>query len=314
MYDTRVSVVIPTYGKRRMLEQTLRSLESQTYPAGLTEVVIVDDCSADDTPQFLSSLKAPFTLRTVRHDVNRGRSAARNTAVNDATGDLVVFIDDDMRCEPDLLEEHVKCHKAHPDSVVIGSALTAPEFGHSTAFSYLDGMGVHRLPPDSRSPARYFVTNNASVARQALIDVGLFDEDFTVYGCEDTEIAFRLEDQAGLGFRYCSTAVAYHIHHQTLDQVLSKRSETACSLLQLLAKHPHRASELSLDVLMPPRPGDGPGLRIRKLAVAAATNTLFRGAVRALARRVWLRRLSVPVMVYLIACQYRRGLARAVCR
>jgi GT2 family glycosyltransferase len=293
-----------------MLEQTLRSLESQTYPPELTEVVVVDDCSPDDTHAYLSSLETPFSLTTVRHAVNRGRSVARNTGVNTATGDLIVFVDDDMRCEPDLILEHVRFHEKHPNSVVIGSALTAPEFGHSTAFSYLDGMGVHRLAADSRSPARYFVTNNASVARQALLDVGLFDEEFTVYGCEDTEIAFRLEDQSGLEFWYCSTAVAYHIHHQTLDQVLSKRSETAFSLLQLLQKHPNRAAELSLDVLLPPAPGDGVSLRTRKLAVTALTNPLFCGAVRVLAGAVWLRGLSVPAMVYLIACQYRRGLAR----
>lgn len=307
--ERTVSVVIPTYGKRPMLEETLRSLASQTHPAGLTEVVVVDDCSPDDTPYFLSKLSAPFSLRTVRHHRNRGRAAARNTGVRQATGDLVVFIDDDMRCEPDLLAEHVRFHEDHPDTVVIGSALTAPEFGNSTAFSYLDGMGVHRLPPGSRSPARYFVTNNASVAREALLEVGLFDEDFTVYGCEDTEIAFRLEDRLGLEFRYCSTAVAYHIHHQTLEQVLSKRAETACSLLQLLAKHPNRAAELSLDVLLPPAKSDGVPLRIRKLAVAALTNPVFCAGMGRLAGAVWLRRLSVPVMVYLIACQYRRGLA-----
>jgi hypothetical protein len=214
-----------------------------------------------------------------------------------------------MRCDPNLLAEHVRFHDTHSNAAVIGSALSAPELGHSTALSYLDGMGVHRLKAGSRSPARYFVTNNASVARQALIDVGLFDEGFTVYGCEDTEIAFRLEDLAGLDFWYCSTAVAYHIHHQSLDEVLSKRLDAVRSLTRLLRKHPDRAGELSLDVLLPPSRTDGLPLRLRKLAVALLTNPLFYGAVRALAEKVWLRGLSVQAMVYLIACQYRRGLA-----
>jgi glycosyltransferase involved in cell wall biosynthesis len=304
-----VSVIIPTYRKREFLEPTLRSLAGQTYPAENVEVVVVDDCSQDGTLEFLQSMDTPFSLVPVAHEVNKGRSAARNTAVRAATGDLVVFVDDDMRCEPDLIERFVRFHERHPDSVAIGSARTAPELGHATVYSYLDEMGVHRLSPGSRVPARYFVTNNSSVARQPLLDVGLFDESYRQYGFEDTEIAFRLEDEAGLSFYFCAEAQAWHIHHQTLEQVLDKRLETARPLRRLLRRHPHRAAELSVDVLMPLSPDDPPGLRIRKLAVAAATNGAFYGAVRWLAGSVWLRGLSRDVMVYLIASQYRRGLA-----
>jgi GT2 family glycosyltransferase len=307
--DRRLSVVIPTYGKRALLEQTLGSLETQTYPKELVEVVVVDDCSPDDTRTFLASANPPYTLRTIRHATNRGRAAARNTGVAEATGDLVLFVDDDMRCDRELLAEHVKCHEEHPDSAVIGNALTAPEFGRSTAQSYLDGMGVHRLRQGARAPARYFTTNNASVARKTLLDVGLFDEDFSVYGCEDTEIGFRLENIAGLTFWYCPSAVAYHIHHQTMEQLLAKRLEASRSFRVLLAKHPERAADLSLETLLPPSADDPLAMRLRKGATALLMAPPFCAAVEAVASRFWLGRLSVPVTVYLIACRYRRGLA-----
>ncbi|MFH1690130.1 MAG: glycosyltransferase [Candidatus Eisenbacteria bacterium] len=303
-----VSVIIPTFRKRAFLEPTLSSLATQTYPAGLTEVVVVDDCSDDGSFRHLQSLVTPYSLVPIRHEVNKGRAAARNTAIRAATGDLVVFVDDDMRCEPDFLEQHVRFHDANPDAVAIGSAITAPELGHRTVFSYLDEMGVHRLSPGSVSPARYFVTNNASVERRHLLDVGLLDETFTRYGFEDTELAFRLEDDAGLRFMYCAAAVAYHLHDQTLGDVLEKRIDSAGPLLRLLAKHPHRAHELSADLLLPPAPGDPVNLRLRKLLVAMATNRVFYTLVRSLAGAMWLRGLSRDVMVYLIACQYRRGL------
>ncbi|MFH1865019.1 MAG: glycosyltransferase [Candidatus Eisenbacteria bacterium] len=303
-----VSVIIPTFRKRAFLEPTLASLGTQTYPAGLTEVVVVDDCSDDGSFEHLQSLVTAYSLVPIRHEVNKGRAAARNTAVRSATGDLVVFVDDDMRCEPDFLERHVRFHDAHPGIVAIGSAVTAPELGHRTVFSYLDEMGVHRLTPGSVSPARYFVTNNASVERRHLLDVGLFDESFRRYGFEDTELAFRLEDDAGLRFMYCAEAVAYHLHDQSLADVLEKRIDTARPLLRLLARHPHRAHELSADLLLPPAPGDPVNLRVRKLLIAMATNRLFYTLVKWLAGAVWLRGLSRDVMVYLIACQYRRGL------
>ena len=271
-------------------------------------MVVVDDCSEDGTFEYLQGLDTPYSLVPIRHDVNKGRSAARNTAIRAATGDLVVFVDDDMRCEPDFLTQHVRFHEAHPGIVAIGSAITAPELGRRTVFSYLDEMGVHRLTPGAVSPSRYFVTNNASVERRHLLDVGLFDESFRRYGFEDTELAFRLEDDAGLRFLYCAEAVAYHLHDQSLDDVLSKRIDTARPLMRLLARHPERAAELSADVLMPPAPGDSAGLRLRKLGIALITNRLFYNLVKSLAGAVWLRGLSRDVMVYLIACQYRRGL------
>jgi len=306
--DRSVSVIVPTFRKREFLEPTLDSLARQTYPASLTEVVVVDDCSGDETFEYLQALDTPYTLVPIGHDVNKGRAAARNTAIKAATGDLAVFVDDDMRCVPEFLERHVHFHEEHPGTVVIGSAVTAPELGHKTVFSYLDEMGVHRLKPGSVVPARYFVTNNASVERKHLLDVGLFDESFRRYGFEDTELAFRLEDRAGLRFMYCAEAVAYHLHDQSLEDVLSKRLDTARPLMRLLASHPHRARELSADVLLPPTAGDSAGLRLRKRLVAAATNRLFYSLLKSLAGAVWLRGLSRDVMVYLIACQYRRGL------
>ncbi len=307
---TTVSVVIPTYGKRPILARTLESLRVQTYPAEQIEIVVVDDHSTDDTAVYLRELSIPQRLVATRHEENRGRAAARNTGIRSATSNLIVFVDDDMLCEPDLIEQHVAFHEAHPRSIVIGDAVQAPELGHSTALTYLDEMGVHKHAPGTRVPARYFVTNNSSVERQPMLDVGLFDESFRNYGFEDTEIAFRLEDDAGLSTWYCGEARALHVHAQTFDDILDKRIENAPPLRHLLSKHPGRAGEMMVDVLLPSAAGDPAGLRARKLLVAMATNRLFYRAVRAVARAVWLRGLSLKVMTYLIACQYRAGLAR----
>lgn len=312
--DRSVSVVIPTYGKLGCLRATLESLAAQSYPADLTEVVVVDDCSDDGTSAFLEGLEASYSLVALRHDTNRGRAAARNTAIEAAGGELVVFVDDDMRCEPDLIERHVECQTAHGDCVTIGSAVTAPELGRSTVYAYLDEMGVHRLAAGSRAPARYFVTNNSSVPRRCLIEAGLFDESFRNYGFEDAELGFRLEDVAGMEFWFCDRAVSYHVHAQTLDQVLDKRFDTALPLTLLLERHPNRAKELSVDVLLPPSPDDPPGLRFRKLAVLLITNPLFYAVARGLARGVWLGPLSCRTMMFLIACQYRRGLREVASR
>jgi GT2 family glycosyltransferase len=307
-----VSVVIPTYRKKELLASTLSALGAQTYPCNLVEVVVIDDCSADGTSEFLRGLAPPFSLVALEHDRNRGRAAARNTAIRAAGGELVIFLDDDMRADPRLIEKHVRCHESNPHSAVIGNALTAPELGASNVFRYLDSRGVHKLRTGALVPPRYFLTNNASVPRTSLLEAGLFDEAFRSYGFEDTELAFRLERIAGLAFRYCADAVAHHIHHHSLDQLLEKRREGARSSLRLLLrKHPDRIVDLSVDALMPRRAGDGPVLRTRKLSVRAAVS----GPMRALARRIacgpFLGRPTLWAIDLLVAAAYFDGLAES---
>ncbi len=304
-----VSVIIPTYNRLSFLRETLRALCEQTYPSTLIQVVVVDDCSIDETAAFIDGSETPFDLCAIHHTRNRGRAAARNTGIREAGGDLIIFVDDDMRSKRDLIEQHVAFQDSHGASMVIGSALQAPELGTSTVYAYLDRMGVHKLEPGSRVPARYFVTNNSSVPRKALLDVGLFDESFTNYGFEDTEIAFRLEDDLGLATWYCGDALAFHLHAQTLDDVLGKREEAIRPLRKLLQLHPERASELSIDLLMPAAAGDPLSLRSKKLVILLATNPLCYSLIRTAAQGIYLGPLSLPALTYLIACRYRRALS-----
>ena len=305
-----VSVVVPTHKKKELLASMLNALGAQTYPCDLIEVVVVDDCSGDGTSEFLRGLAPPFSLIPLEHDRNRGRACARNTAIREASGDLVVFLDDDMRADPKLIENHVRCHESNPGLAVIGNALTAPELGASNVFRYLDSRGVHKLPSNAPAPSRYFLTNNASVPRTALLDVGLFDEAFRSYGYEDIEIAFRLERVAGLAFLYCPEAVAYHIHHHSLDQLLGKRFEGARSSLRvLLRKHPDRAAELSMEALLPAHPSDGLALRTRKLLTRAAMSKAPRTVAHRLACGPFLGRLTLAAIDLLVAAAYLDGLA-----
>ncbi len=305
-----VSVVVPTHRKKELLASTLNALGAQTYPCDLIEVVVVDDCSGDGTSDFLRELAPPFSLVRLEHSRNRGRACARNTAIRAATGELVVFLDDDMRADPKLIESHVRCHESNPGLAVIGNALTAPELGASNVFRYLDSRGVHKLPANAPAPSRYFLTNNASVPRSSLLEVGLFDETFRAYGYEDIEIAFRLERVAGLAFRYCPEAVAYHIHYHSLDQLLGKRFEGARSSLPvLLRKHPDRAAELSVEALMPADQGDGLALRARKLLMRAAMSKPPRALARRLACGRFLGRLTLTAIDFLVAAAYFDGLA-----
>jgi glycosyltransferase involved in cell wall biosynthesis len=87
-----VSVVIPTHNRIRLLTTTLRSALRQRDVE--LEIIVVDDGSTDDTPDFLRSVGDP-RVHVLRRDRPRGVSAARNMGIEHAQGDWIAFLDDD---------------------------------------------------------------------------------------------------------------------------------------------------------------------------------------------------------------------------
>lgn len=267
----KLSVVIPTHDKRALLERTLAALRAQALPPGTAwEIVVVDDGSSDGTGAWLAAERGRpgVELRVVTPELNVGRARARNLGAFAARGQWVVFIDDDIVAPPDLLAAHLALLEAHPGHGTIGYAVTAPELIDAPHLHYLDTRGVARLGPGP-APARYFVTQNAAVPREAFTAVGGFDEAFRAYGFEDMEVAFRLEDRAGVRFHCLPAPVPVHVHHHTLAQLLDKRRECGRGSLRLIAqRHPERLREMSLHLVLD-APGAGrPGVGAHLLRAA----------------------------------------------
>ena len=101
----RVSIVIPVYNTAAYLDECLASLAAQTY--GDFEAVCVDDGSTDESPQILDAWAARDARVRVIHKANAGVSAARNTGIEAARGDIVCFLDSDDRYVPHACERVV---------------------------------------------------------------------------------------------------------------------------------------------------------------------------------------------------------------
>lgn len=100
-----VSIVIPVYNRADLIGDTIKSCLAQSY--GSFEVVLVDDCSSDDLTSALAPFAAEPRVRLVRHERNRGVSAARNSGVQAANGTLVAFLDSDDSWRPTKLERQI---------------------------------------------------------------------------------------------------------------------------------------------------------------------------------------------------------------
>lgn len=103
----KVSIVMPTYKCGRFIEESIRSVQSQTYQKW--ELVIVDDCSEDDTSEIVMRLKTQDERINLYHNaMNSGAAVTRNAALRHAKGRWIAFLDSDDLWEPTKLEKQIK--------------------------------------------------------------------------------------------------------------------------------------------------------------------------------------------------------------
>jgi glycosyltransferase involved in cell wall biosynthesis len=304
----KVTIVTPTRDKAPLLRRTLATLAAQAVDAALVELVVVDDGSTDETPRLLSETRLPFPLRVVRHEASRGRAAARNAGLREAAGELILFLDDDMETVPGFVEAHRAAHRARERLVGIGDVEAHPECRVAPIDRYMSTRGAQKIRSRGPLPWKYFSTNNASVRRADLEAIGGFDERFVHYGFEDLELAWRLERERGVEFRFVPDARSLHVHPHTLDEVLGKKTLAGRSSLRyLFAKHPETERVLGFDRFAPPRRGDPLALNAQRVLLRALLAPAVYRAVRPLGERN-LGALTNAALDYLVQYHYLAGL------
>jgi glycosyltransferase involved in cell wall biosynthesis len=244
----QLSVVIPTYQRRSSVLRALRSLTTQTLPPAAYEVVTVIDGSTDGTADAVRRLETPYPLVAVEQE-NRGRAAARNAGIRTARGEVVVFLDDDMEADPSLLESHWCAHVDAARRVVLGAVPIVLEAGAPPLVDYRARRFQSRLAtlasPGYRLSYADIYSGNASARRSLLVEAGLFDETFDVYGHEDYELALRLE-KADAEFVFSPSAVAHQHYENTFPALADDSVARGQTAVLFSRKHPEVARQLEL--------------------------------------------------------------------
>jgi len=315
-----LSVVIPTMNKVALLTRTLAALQIQkSGSVEPWEVVVVNDGSTDGTADFLAGQlrwQQP-SLRVVSPPQNVGRARARNLGAQAAQGRYLLFLDDDIVVPTGLVAAHLRVLGAGTGWGGIGYAVTAPELIDGPHFRYMDSRGAARLPAGA-APGRFFVTQNASVPRDAFLSIGGFDMGFAAYGFEDMEVAFRLEDEAGVRFRSVPEPVPHHVHHHTAVEYFSKKVECGRHSLPYLARlHPERIREMQLHHVVDV-PGGAPCGGLSRLIRWLAGTSFGRDLPRLLGRwpvlpayRPLLPAVYFRLMNLAVLCAYRQGVTES---
>lgn len=201
-----ISIVIPTYGRPASLLRCLQQLAQQTLLPH--EVVVVDDGSPNDPRQELEQQPLPYPLRLIRQP-NRGPGAARNHGARLASGDFLVFIDDDCMVEESFLRAYAQAFEFDGEALWSGKVLTAPDRNlYCKAAQVVVDMATTFYNPDP-SDGRFYPSNNLGVKRSRYLEVGGFEETYFRHSSEDRELCDRWT-MCGGRIRHCPEARLYH--------------------------------------------------------------------------------------------------------
>ncbi len=286
------TIVISTFNRASALPPTLAALGTQTVAPDRYEVIVVDDGSEDDTQAVLAATQTLYALRVLRHDVNRGVSAGRNTGMREARGEILIFISDDVVVSENFVAEHIDTHARFPDAWVVGGFKQLDELAETPFGRYLEEREADferqrtgRALDDEVSELVLPTARNLSLPRADLERVGYFDEQFRV-ACEDQDLAVRAV-AAGIRFLYNDAIHCIHNdHHVELGRYCRQQERGAADTVRFVRKHPepHARSTIARRN-RPISRGDGPALVVVEARQARAQHAPGAGADRSRRRR-----------------------------
>lgn len=231
----RFSVIVTTKNRIHYLQEALDSILAQDLPAA--EVVIVDDGSDVAVADQLTGYDA-LPVRHVRHEASRGVSAARNAGARTATGNWVVFLDDDDWLSDDFLSQVSSC---------LQSALEPPVFIWSAKTNVHEGSGKRvPVPLESSTDGQPSQTScwvslmdvtcsGMTFNRTEFLESGGFDEQLSM--TEDRDLIFRLLAENKSGIPCPSANLFFRIHDGPRLSNDGRQKVQAQSDLVVLERH-----------------------------------------------------------------------------
>jgi GT2 family glycosyltransferase len=235
-----LSIIIATRNRAQQLCRALESVKVQSLAANRFEVIVVDNGSSDETSRL-----APIALKHFPHakfltESKAGAAAARNSGVAASNAPLVVFLDDDVIADRQLLEEHLRSHRDQNNIAVLGAVRFPWRGTESPLFKLLvqrpELLQTFAFDDPQNVSFLHFYTCNLSMPRAFFTHNPGFDEQFTGSGFEDTELGYRFL-RAGRRLTFNPRASVLHDAQVSASVLAKKQFNNGRYLAYLLRKH-----------------------------------------------------------------------------
>lgn len=231
----RLSIIVLTYNRKRLLADCLKSLLAQTYSRDNLEIIVINDGSSDGTEQLAREVMSSHEHVRYFYQTHKGIPAARNHGITKASGAIIAIVADDYILAPDYAETIMTFFRRNPQAAVVRFKVVPSHinFGSRISHFYFDLSvrrrlyeAVHPAPPglkdhikrllqkmpslDEKVTTRHGLeaAGAAAFRREVFSKVGLFDE--SLKRAEDTDMTRRLTS-AGVAVYYFPH---HHIGHQ----------------------------------------------------------------------------------------------------
>lgn len=288
-----VTVVIPTHNRPQALSALLGDLAGQRIDRPCDVVVVDSEAGADVSPVIESWVERGLNVRRILTDnIIAGK---RNAGAAAGEGTLLVFLDDDMRVGPDLVQAHADAVLADPGSVSIGAVHFPDDWvARSNYYRFKDSRHAHGIAPEFL-PAHRFVSMNFGISRPLFESLDGFDETFLGYGGEDMDFGIRCAAR-GIALKYNARADAEHCEVAMNVETYAAKVRAAAreGLTLVLERHPEAVQDIPTVRLCTGQGSRGERLVSRVVGVLAH-DSVTRASVRALMRSDGRRRLYAPL-------------------
>ena len=207
----KISVIIPTYNRKKTLARAIQSVINQSFSP--FEILIIDDGSNDGTEEWV---KDNFQNIKYIYKNNHGVSSARNVGIENAHGDWVAFLDSDDEWLPNKLYEQVKAIDSNPEM----------KFFHTNEIWIRNGIRVNQMKKHKKYGGYIFEKcldicrvspSSVLIQKEVFDNIGIFDESLRV--CEDYDLWLRITSKYPVVFLDMPLIYKYGGHADQLSKV-----------------------------------------------------------------------------------------------
>jgi len=217
-----ISVVIPNYNGRILLERYLPSVfDALAYAACKFEFIVIDDCSTDDSVQFLQQQYPQINI--LKNPSNIGFSKTCNRGIMTAKGQKILVLNSDIKLTRTYIRQCLDAFGKADTFAVMGKAIDESAHPQTTGIFFKRTIfGIKKYPNYSSNETHFVSGANTLFDTKKIQEIGGFNPIFSPYYFEDDDLSFRAMLRGWKSY-FLEDAICYHLGSSTIKSSARKR-------------------------------------------------------------------------------------------
>ena len=218
-----LSVIICTYNRDKYIYNVLKSIAGNDFFPEKFEIILVDNNSTDNTTTECNRFRTDFPQTTFHYFIekNQGLSHARNKGIKEATGDILIYVDDDATVNKEYLQTYYHFFEQHPAAMAAGGPIIPvyetqePKWMSHFTLPLITGYLYNGDRVSEFKHGKYPGGGNAAYRKSVFEKIGFFNVDLgrkgdNLMGAEEKDIFDKMRS-SGMKYYYLPEAILYHI-------------------------------------------------------------------------------------------------------